>query len=438
MYRKIYQDLITWKNKCNRKPLILQGARQVGKTYILKEFGQNEFKNMVYMNCENNSQINDIFFDFDIKRIIRSLEIISGQNIIPGETLIFFDEIQEIPKALSSLKYFYENCPEYYIVVAGSLLGISIHNNSSFPVGKTNSLHLYPMNFEEFLLAMNENSKHELLKSNIWNEIDSFRVTFIELLRQYYFVGGMPEAVLSYITTKDSKQVREIQNELLKNYILDISKHAPTNDIPKINKVWNAIPGQLAKENKKFIYSSLHKGARGTQYDNAIQWLVDSGMVYKIHKITKAELPVKYYEDDNSFKLYLLDCGLMGALCSTPEEDILIGNAVFVEYKGSFTEVYVLQQLKTISELIIHYYTNEKSTIEIDFIIQSDNKITPIEVKAEENLKSKSLKSFLEKNSKLKAIRFSMLPYKEEERITNIPLYGINNFFQVYHLYDKN
>lgn len=425
MYRAIYKSLIEWKKKLNRKPLILQGARQVGKTYILKKFGSKEFKNMVYINCENNLQINDIFYDFDIQRIIRSLEVISNQDIIPDETLLFFDEIQEIPKALSSLKYFYENAPEYYVVVAGSLLGVSIHNESSFPVGKTNSLHLYPMNFEEFILAMGETMKLELLKSNQWNEINSLKISYIELLRQYYFVGGMPEAVLKYITSKNSKEVREIQNELLKNYILDISKHAPNSDIPKINKVWNSIPSQLAKENKKFVYSALQKGARGSQYENAIQWLLDSGMIYKINKITKAELPLKFYEDDSAFKLYLLDCGLMGALSNTPAEDVLIGNSVFVEYKGSFTELYVLQQLKTINEITINYFANDKSSLEIDFIIQKGNKVIPIEVKAEENLKSKSLKTFIEKNPNLKAIRSSMSLYKEEEKITNIPLYGI-------------
>ncbi|HNX21898.1 MAG TPA: ATP-binding protein [Bacteroidales bacterium] len=426
MYRQLYQDLIHWKNKNNRKPLILHGARQVGKTYILKEFGNTEFKNLLYLNCENNAQLSAIFFDFDIPRIIRSLEIISNQKIIPNETLIFFDEIQEIPKALTSLKYFYENCPEYYVVVAGSLLGVSIHSDSSFPVGKTNSLHLYPMNFEEFLLAMGESSKYELLKTNNWNTIDSFRISFIDLLRQYYFIGGMPEAVLSYVTYKNPKEVREIQNELLKNYILDISKHAPNNDIPKINKIWNSIPPQLAKENKKFIYNSLQKGARGSQFENAIQWLVDAGLVYKIHKITKADLPLKYYEDENSFKLYLLDCGLMGAQANTPIEEILIGNSIFVEYKGAFTEVYVLQQLKTNSERFIHYFSNEKSSLEIDFIVQYKNQIIPIEVKSEVNLKSKSLKFFLEKFPTLNAIRCSMAPYKKEEKITNIPLYGIN------------
>lgn len=426
MYRQLYQDLIHWKNKNNRKPLILHGARQVGKTYILKEFGNTEFKNLLYLNCENNAQLSAIFFDFDIPRIIRSLEIISNQKIISNETLIFFDEIQEIPKALTSLKYFYENCPEYYVVVAGSLLGVSIHSDSSFPVGKTNSLHLYPMNFEEFLLAMGESSKYELLKTNNWNTIDSFRISFIDLLRQYYFIGGMPEAVLSYVTYKNPKEVREIQNELLKNYILDISKHAPNNDIPKINKIWNSIPPQLAKENKKFIYNSLQKGARGSQFENAIQWLVDAGLVYKIHKITKADLPLKYYEDENSFKLYLLDCGLMGAQANTPIEEILIGNSIFVEYKGAFTEVYVLQQLKTNSERFIHYFSNEKSSLEIDFIVQYKNQIIPIEVKSEVNLKSKSLKFFLEKFPTLNAIRCSMAPYKKEEKITNIPLYGIN------------
>ena len=431
MERIVYKQLLEWKNSRTRKPLILQGARQVGKTWILKDFAKREYKNLAYISCENNERMRELFADYDTERIIRGISAVTMQSIIPGETLIFIDEIQEIPKAVSSLKYFCENQNEYHIAVAGSLLGIALHEGESFPVGKVDVIQLYPMNFEEFILALGKEKLLEILKSRNWNEISMMKTELIENLRVYYFTGGMPEVVDLFVKTQDIAKVRALQNRILADYALDISKHAPKAEIPKISLVWNSIPSHLAKENKKFVYGALRKGARAAQYEDAIQWLVNAGLAYKITRVSKAAMPLHFYEQTDVFKLFMHDCGLFGAMSKTPPDLILLGSKVFEEYKGAFTEQFVLQQLKAMEDVFIHYYTNDDSTLEIDFLLQCGNKILPVEVKAEENLQAKSMKSFLAKNPDLHGVRFSMSPYRKQERMTNIPLYAVerSNFF---------
>ena len=431
MERIVYKQLLEWKNSRTRKPLILQGARQVGKTWILKDFAKREYKNLAYISCENNERMRELFVDYDTERIIRGISAVTMQSIIPGETLIFIDEIQEIPKAVSSLKYFCENQNEYHIAVAGSLLGIALHEGESFPVGKVDVIQLYPMNFEEFILALGKEKLLEILKSQNWNEISMMKTELIENLRVYYFTGGMPEVVDLFVKTQDIAKVRTLQNRILADYALDISKHAPKAEIPKISLVWNSIPSHLAKENKKFVYGALRKGARAAQYEDAIQWLVNAGLAYKITRVSKAAMPLHFYEQTDVFKLFMHDCGLFGAMSKTPPDLILLGSKVFEEYKGAFTEQFVLQQLKAMEDVFIHYYTNDDSTLEIDFLLQCGNKILPVEVKAEENLQAKSMKSFLAKNPDLHGVRFSMSPYRKQERMTNIPLYAVerSNFF---------
>ena len=429
MKRSIYQQLIAWKNSPARKPLILEGARQVGKTYILKEFGRREYDNLVYVNCDNNDKVSAIFSDYDIPRIIRSLSAISGESIMPGKTLIFLDEIQEIDKGLASLKYFCENAPEYHVAVAGSLLGITLHEGTSFPVGKVDMLYLYPMDFEEFLLAMGKEQLVDIMRSKDWETLNHLRPLCEELLRQYYFTGGMPEAVSAYIQTQDVWTVRDIQEKILIAYKNDISKHAPVNQVQRINMVWQSIPSQLARANKKFIYGAVRKGARANDFEVAIQWLIDAGLIHKVPRIKKATIPLSFYEDVSAFKLFVLDCGLLGAMSQTPPEQILIGNNVFEEYKGAFSENYVLQQMLNIPRTYIYYYSNESSTMEIDFVIQHEAVIIPIEVKAEENLRAKSLHQYVQDNPGLHGIRFSMSPYREQEWMTNVPLYAVRYAF---------
>lgn len=425
MERSIYSNLKKWKESPTRKPLILQGARQVGKTYILKEFGAREYSEVVYINCDDNNDMQNMFVDYDVDRIIRSLSAISGVSIKPSTTLLILDEIQEVERGLASLKYFCEKAPEYHVAVAGSLLGITLHEGTSFPVGKVDMLYMYPMDFEEFLLAMGKEQLVELLRSNSWAALTPLRGMLTELLRQYYFVGGMPEAVKAYVERGDIWEVRSIHSKIIDAYRNDMSKHAPKQQVQRINMVWNSIPSQLARDNKKFIYGALRKGARANDFEIAIQWLVDSGLVHKVHRISKPVVPLKFYEDMSSFKLFLLDCGLLGALSETPPEQILIGDNVFEEYKGAFTENYVLQQLKSLPRTFVYYYSNDNSTLEIDFVVQHDTHIIPIEVKAEENLRAKSLRQFVTDNSGLHGVRFSMSDYREQDWLTNVPLWAV-------------
>lgn len=425
MERSIYSSLKKWKDSPTRKPLILQGARQVGKTYILKEFGAREYSEVVYISCDDNNDMQNMFVDYDIDRIIRSLSAISGVSIKPSTTLLILDEIQEVERGLASLKYFCEKAPEYHVAVAGSLLGITLHEGTSFPVGKVDMLYMYPMDFEEFLLAMGKEQLVELLRNNSWAALTPLRGMLTELLRQYYFVGGMPEAVKTYVERGDIWEVRSIHSKIIDAYRNDMSKHVPKQQVQRINMVWNSIPSQLARDNKKFIYGALRKGARANDFEIAIQWLVDSGLVHKVHRISKPVVPLKFYEDMASFKLFLLDCGLLGALSETPPEQILIGDNVFEEYKGAFTENYVLQQLKSLPRTFVYYYSNDNSTLEIDFVVQHDAHIIPIEVKAEENLRAKSLRQFVTDNSGLHGVRFSMSDYREQDWLTNVPLWAV-------------
>lgn len=425
MERSIYSSLKKWKESPTRKPLILQGARQVGKTYILKEFGAREYSEVVYINCDDNNDMQNMFVDYDVDRIIRSMSAISGVSIKPSTTLLILDEIQEVERGLASLKYFCEKASEYHVAVAGSLLGITLHEGTSFPVGKVDMLYMYPMDFEEFLLAMGKEQLVELLRNNSWAALTPLRGMLTELLRQYYFVGGMPEAVKAYVERGDIWEVRSIHSKIIDAYRNDMSKHVPKQQVQRINMVWNSIPSQLARDNKKFIYGALRKGARANDFEIAIQWLVDSGLVHKVHRISKPVVPLKFYEDMASFKLFLLDCGLLGALSETPPEQILIGDNVFEEYKGAFTENYVLQQLKSLPRTFVYYYSNDNSTLEIDFVVQHEAHVIPIEVKAEENLRAKSLRQFVTDNSGLHGVRFSMSDYREQDWLTNVPLWAV-------------
>jgi len=391
----------------------------------LKEFGAREYSEVVYINCDDNNDMQNMFVDYDVDRIIRSLSAISGVSIKPSTTLLILDEIQEVERGLASLKYFCEKASEYHVAVAGSLLGITLHEGTSFPVGKVDMLYMYPMDFEEFLLAMGKEQLVELLRNNSWAALTPLRGMLTELLRQYYFVGGMPEAVKAYVERGDIWEVRSIHSKIIDAYRNDMSKHAPKQQVQRINMVWNSIPSQLARDNKKFIYGALRKGARANDFEIAIQWLVDSGLVHKVHRISKPVVPLKFYEDMASFKLFLLDCGLLGALSETPPEQILIGDNVFEEYKGAFTENYVLQQLKSLPRTFVYYYSNDNSTLEIDFVVQHEAHVIPIEVKAEENLRAKSLRQFVTDNAGLHGVRFSMSDYREQDWLTNVPLWAV-------------
>lgn len=391
----------------------------------MKEFGAREYSEVVYINCDDNNDMQNMFVDYDVDRIIRSLSAISGISIKPSTTLLILDEIQEVERGLASLKYFCEKAPEYHVAVAGSLFGITLHEGTSFPVGKVDMLYMYPMDFEEFLLAMGKEQLVELLRNNSWAALTPLRGMLTELLRQYYFVGGMPEAVKTYVERGDIWEVRSIHSKIIDAYRNDMSKHVPKQQVQRINMVWNSIPSQLARDNKKFIYGALRKGARANDFEIAIQWLVDSGLVHKVHRISKPVVPLKFYEDMASFKLFLLDCGLLGALSETPPEQILIGDNVFEEYKGAFTENYVLQQLKSLPRTFVYYYSNDNSTLEIDFVVQHEAHVIPIEVKAEENLRAKSLRQFVTDNSGLHGVRFSMSDYREQDWLTNVPLWAV-------------
>ena len=426
MKRNILTDLIKWKESYSRKPLILNGARQVGKTYILQEFGRLCYNNVAYFNCDRNKTLNNIFEqDYDTSRIVRSLSALTGFHIEQGKTLIIFDEIQENPIILNSMKYFCENAPEYHIAVAGSLLGISLHDNVSFPVGKVDMLKMYPMTFDEFLLAIRKDEYVELLRSGDKEIIDTLSIQLIDCLRQYYYVGGMPAVVQEYATSGNLQTVRTIQKQILFDYRRDFSKHAPNLEVPRINVVWDSIPAQLAKENRKFIYGIIKKGARASEFEKAIQWLIDSGLVYRVNRATAPIMPLKFYEDLSAFKLFILDVGLMGAMTDTPAEAIIIGDNIFREYKGAFTELFVYTQLVKFN-IPIYYYNSNDSRVEIDFLAQIGTKIIPIEVKAEVNVKSKSLRTYIDKHTKLKGLRLSMQPYSDQGWMENIPLYDVN------------
>ncbi len=432
MYRTAFEKLCKWKERENRKPLIIEGARQVGKTWLMKEFGKQAYKDTVYINFDSNSKMSELFgADLNIDRLIMGIEIYIGRKINPNNTLLIFDEVQEIPRALSSLKYFYEDAPQYNIVCAGSLLGIALHEGTSFPVGKVEFLRLYPLSFREFLMAVAGERYVELLDKCDYDMVKAFKHIYIDALKQYYFVGGMPEAVQSFVQNKDFKEVRDIQKRILMAYEQDFSKHAPIEIVPKIRMLWNSIPSQLAKENKKFIYGLVREGGRAKEYETAIMWLGDCGLVHKVGRVNAAKVPLKAYEDLKAFKLFIVDIGLLGCMMGLHQSVLLDGNELFIEFKGALTEQYVCQQLITLEDLNIYYYTNDRGSCEVGFVIDTGEKIVPIEVKAETNLKAKSLRTYCEKFSPDIAVRTSMSDYKKEDWLVNLPLYAIEEIMQV-------
>jgi hypothetical protein len=426
MERLILQDFIHWKERPNRKPLIVNGARQVGKTWLLREFARTQYAKEAYVVCRRNDLIRQTFTqDFDIERILRNLRAITSVDITPGDTLIILDEVQEVPEILESLKYFQEEAPQYHIAVAGSLLGISLHPGVSYPVGKVDTLRVYPMNFEEFLLAKGQGEMCKLLHSRDFKAIAPLHRKFTDLLREYYYVGGMPEAVQHYVTTGALQEVRAIQKSILNGYEQDFSKHAGKEQVERIRQVWNSIPSQLFKENKKFIYGALRKGARANDYELAIEWLIDAGLVYKVPRCSRPALPLSIYEDLSAFKLYLTDVGLLGAMVNTDPAQVLVRSDIFQEFKGGLTEQYVLQQLLSQGVSPIYYHTTPDSRLELDFLIQRGVHLLPIEVKAEGNTRANSLSKLLSQDATLHAERYSMLPYIEQGNLTNVPLYAV-------------
>ena len=425
MERYAINELIKWKEKANRKPLILQGARQVGKTWLMQKFAET-FQKSIYINFENNAQLSNLFVkDFDIQRITLEIQLATG--IKPDkDTLLIFDEIQEVKRGITSLKYFYEQSPELPIIAAGSLLGIATHQNDSFPVGKVDFVSLYPLSFWEFLEAIGKGQFVDVIKQQRWDVLAPFETQLHDLLKQYFFVGGMPEVVKAFAETHDINIVRELQYNILDAYDRDFSKHAPLEEVPRLRMVWRSISGQLSKENKKFIYGFVKEGARAKNFELAIEWLQDAGLVYKVNRTKKGLLPLSAYEDFSAFKLFMLDIGLLCAISQTPPQALINGNAIFTDYKGALTEQYVLQQLRLHRENNIYYWSAENSQGELDFLVQRGNEIHPIEVKAEENLQAKSLRAFVEKNPNLHGIRFSMASYRQQDWLTNYPLYAIN------------
>lgn len=430
MKREVYSKLLEWQSHRGHKPLVLDGARQVGKTYILKEFGGKEYKNFAYVNLDKDAVARSIFEpDHDIQRIIRTLSAHTGVDIVPRDTLIIIDEIQESSAALGCLKYFKEDFPEYDVAVAGSLLGISIHEDQSFPVGMVELVRMFPMSLHEFLNATGNEKLTQLLLACDWAAVTTLSQKYIDLLRQYYYVGGMPEAVAGYIEGKGLNAVRKIQKDILAGYRKDFSKHAPKREVPRIEMVWDSLPSHLARENKKFIYGAVRKGGRAKDFEIAITWLKDAGLIYKIHRVNTIEYPLKFYEDFDVFKIFPLDIGLLGAMADVPASQMLVGDNIFKEFKGSFSECYVNEQLARI-QIPTFYYSSNESEVEIDFAVQTESRVIPIETKAEENVKAKSLKTYINEHSDLKGLRLSMKNYINQGWMENIPLYAIEGYLR--------
>ena len=426
MKRKLLNNLIEWKNDKNHKPLVLEGARQVGKTWLMKEFGRTQYKKVAYINFDRNEKMCKVFeTDLDTNRLITAIELDVEFKITPEDTLIIFDEIQECPRAITSLKYFNEDAPQYDIIAAGSLLGVAHHFGTGFPVGKVEFLRLYPLSFTEFLDAMGKEQFVELIEKQDFEMIKLFNTKFEDLLKQYTYIGGMPEVVQDFVNNKDFKKVRTIQKRILSSYEKDFSKHIPANTVEKVRMLWNSVPTQLAKDNKKFIYNAIKKGARAKEFETALTWLKDAGLIYQVYKITKPGLPIGAYEDLDSFKLFVLDVGLLGALVNLDAKTILDRYEIFQEFKGAMAEQYVLQQFKTIKDLPVYYWTNETSRSEVDFVIQINSKVVPVEVKAATNLKARSLKIYMEQFKPELALRTSLADYKKTENLIDLPLYTV-------------
>ena len=425
MKRTLWNKLLEWKQSKHRKPLIISGARQVGKTWLMLQFAQKQYEDFIYINCDDEPRAALLFADdYNIDRILLQLQAISGIIPRPGKTLIILDEIQAVPRGLAALKYFCEKASEHHVMVAGSLLGIALHEGTSFPVGKVDILSLYPMDFREFLIAMGHEDWATLIEQRNWSVLSVVSHKLEDLLRQYYYVGGMPEIVAHYIEEKNLQDVRTQQHLILDAYRNDFSKHAPREQVPRINMVLRSIPSQLAKENKKFIYGVLKPGGRAKEFEIAIQWLIDCGIIYKVSRVSDVSLPLAFYEDLSAFKLYFLDCGLFGALAGTSSNQMLVDNSIFREFKGAFTEQYVLQQLISRGHKEIYYWSSG-ATAEVDFVIQSDGQAVPIEVKAEDNVKAKSLRLLVSRHPGMIGTRYSMQGYKEQDWVVNYPLYSV-------------
>ena len=429
MHREIYDHLLKWKQKADRKPLIIDGARQVGKTWIIKEFGTKEYKNMAYVNCDKIAEMKTVFFDFDVKRLLRVFSSLTSETIDPAETLIVLDEIQETPQGITALKYFYEDAPEYHVIAAGSLLGVSLHTGTGYPVGKVDEIKMYPMTFQEFLAASGNEVLVSQMREHRFEELSALAVKFTDLLRQYYYVGGMPAVVSAFLEGSGPAEVRKLQKQILADYENDFSKHSPPHEHARIKMIWDSIPRQLSKENKKFLYSELKKGERASKYELALQWLLDAGLVYKIPRISKVQMPIRFYEESSVYKLFVLDVGLLGAQMDVSAEKVLIGEKIFSEYSGAFAEEYVLTQLMAMEKLVRYYSTND-SQVELDFVVQTNDRVIPVEVKAEENVRSKSLRTFIERNSDLMGLRFSMKPYINQQWMENVPLFAVQGYFK--------
>lgn len=428
MERFLHKELEAWRSSESRKPLILFGARQVGKTWLLKDFGSRMYKNVAFVSFDrNDAAVQLMTTEKSADKLLRGLSAITGIDIVPGDTLVILDEIQDCPIALTRLKAMAEDAPDFHIAACGSLLGIALHEGVSYPVGQVDEMYLYPMTFGEFLLANGKEKMFEFLVENDWPMINAISSEYIDLLRQYYYVGGMPAAVKAYVENKGLNAVRTQQKHILNDYDRDFSKHAPARVVPRIRMVWQSIVSQLAKENKKFIFGAMKKGARASEFEEAIQWLTDAGIVYKVNRVNAVQMPLKFYEDRDVFKLFILDVGLMGAMADVPAGQMMVGDNIFKEYKGAFTEVYVKSQLQTVA-IPICYHSVERSRIELDFVIQLSDNVYPVEVKAEENVKAKSMKLFIENNPHLKGIRLSMRNYENQSWLENIPLFAFREY----------
>lgn len=432
MKRTALNKLQNWKNSPRRKPLIIRGARQTGKTWLMKEFGKTSFNETIYINFENEPTLKNLFTqDYDVQRILSTIQLYHGKKITPDDTLIIFDEIQAVEGGITSLKYFNENAPQYAIVAAGSLLGISLHENQSFPVGKVSFLDLHPLSFSEFLIASGKEMLCDMLQQNQWTILEPFHNELLNLLKTYLYVGGMPEVVQKWIDTKDYNEVRTIQHEILRSYQADFSKHAPHEQVPRLNMVWDSLPAQLSKENKKFIYGIIREGARAKDFELAIMWLYNCGLILKSHRITAPRMPLKAYQEMPIFKLFMVDVGLLGAFSGLDAKTLIEGNRIFTEFKGAITEQFVMQELTTMQLDYIGYWTNERSTSEIDFVIQYRGSVIPIEVKSGENLRSRSFTLFCQTYKPQNAIKLSTQYYQSNDIIKNIPLYALNSYFNL-------
>ena len=428
MKRFIIENLLQWKNSPYRKPLILKGVRQVGKTWILKEFGKTCYENTAYFNFDENEAYKEFFETTkDVKRILQNLMLATGQKIEPGKTLIIFDEIQDAPKVLNSLKYFCENAPEYHVACAGSLLGVALAKPSSFPVGKVNFMNIVPMTFSEFLLANGDENLEQYLDSidDISPIPDAFFNPLCEKLKMYYVTGGMPEPVLMWTEARDVQAMQRALSDILDSYERDFAKHPDVKEFPKISMIWRSLPSQLARENKKFLYKVVKEGARAREYEDALEWLVDAGLVYKIFRSSAPGLPISSYDDLSAFKIYLADVGVLRRLASLAPTAFGEGNRLFTEFKGALSENYVLQSLRGQFDVVPRYWSQVNPSYEVDFVIQKDNEIIPVEVKADKNIKSTSLKKYKELfGDKIKLrVRFSLENLKLDDDLLNIPLF---------------